>query len=51
MDCIAKRLGQGLALVIEIALARDVIEIEGIGIRLVLERRAVSDHDIVAACA
>src|SRR5215510_4053372 len=49
-DCIAKRLCQLLALVVEVSLLGDIIEIEWIGIRLVRERRTMPDDNVIAPC-
>src|SRR5262245_54117094 len=46
-DCIAKRLCQLLALVVEVSLLGDVIEIEWIGIRLVRKCRTMPKDDVI----
>ena len=44
-QCIAKLLCQRLALVVQIALGGDIVEIEWIGIRLVGKRGAVAKNN------
>src|SRR5262249_9697586 len=48
-DCVAKRFGQLLALFVEVSLFGDVIEIEGVGIRLIREGCAMPDNNNVSA--
>jgi hypothetical protein len=48
-DCITKRFSQRLALVVEVTLLGDVLEIEGVGIGLIREGRAMSNKNDVSA--
>src|SRR5262249_28047478 len=44
-DGVAESLCQGLSLIVQVPLGRDVIEIERIGVRLVRESGTMTDHD------
>jgi hypothetical protein len=44
-DGVAESFCQGSALVIEVSLGRDVVEVERIGVRLIREGRAMTDDD------
>jgi hypothetical protein len=48
-DCVAKCFGQLLALLVQVSLLGDVIEIEGVGIRLIREGCAMPDNNNVSA--
>src|SRR5262249_11936231 len=48
-DCVAKCFGQILALLVEVSLLGDVIEIEGVGIGLIREGRAMPDNNHISA--
>src|SRR5262249_13586406 len=48
-DCVAKRSGQLLALLVEVSLFGDVIEIEGVGIGLIREGCTMPDNNHVSA--
>src|SRR5262249_13956965 len=48
-DCIAKCFGQLLALLVQVSLLGQVIEIKGTGIRLIAESRAMPDDNHVSA--